>query len=168
MSHSPIEPVTVPESSSNRLGPILLISGTAALLVLAVPAWREAVPWGWFQRAKPLWVLLVLGWIALGIRLLWQDDYAERDKLPGPVGPRFRSVILYSKDHCPLCEEAQALLDQYANYLPPIRVVDISTDEQLKNEHGRWIPVVEIDGQIRFRGRVSELLLRRLIRMAGR
>lgn len=159
----------MPESSpSNRLGPILLITGTAALLVLAVPAWREAVPWGWFHRAKPLWVVLVLAWIALGIRLLWQDDYAERDHFAGPVGPRFRSVVLYSRDHCPLCDEAQALLAQYANYLPPVRVVDISTDEQLTRDHGRWIPVVEIDGQIRFRGRVSELLLRRLIRMASR
>jgi hypothetical protein len=47
-------------------------------------------------------------------------------------------------------------------------VVDISTDEQLTQDHARWIPVIEIDGQIRFRGRVSELLLRRLIRMASR
>lgn len=153
-------------SPSSRLGPFLLITGTAALLVLAIPDWRAAVPWGWFHKAVPVWLMLALAWTALGIKLLWQADYAEAPLFPGPVGPRFRRVVLYSRDNCPLCDEAQALLTQYSTYLPPVIVVDISTDEQLSKDHGTWIPVVEIDGHIRFRGRVSEPLLRRMIRMA--
>ena len=42
-----------------------------------------------------------------------------------------------------------------------------NTDPQLRELHGTSIPVVEIDGQIRFRGRVDEMLLRRLIEGAS-
>jgi glutaredoxin len=166
-SQRPLRFRTVSDASnSTRLGPLLLITGTAALLVLAVPDWRAAVPWGWFHRAIPIWLMLALAWTALGVKLLGQSDSTESPLFTGRVGPRFRRVVLYSRDNCPLCDEAQALLDQYSKYLPPVIVVDISTDEELTRNHGNWIPVVEIDGKIRFRGRVSELLLRRMIRMA--
>lgn len=153
--------------TSARLGPYLLMTGTAALLVIAVPETRNAIPWGWFHKAIPVWLLLTLSWMGLGVRLLWQADYPDSGAKLGPAGPRFRHVVLYTRDNCPLCEEAHSLLNEYAKYLPPIVVIDISKDDDLTKTHGTWIPVIEIDGRIRFRGRVSESLLRRMIRMAS-
>ena len=47
--------------------------------------------------------------------------------------------------------------------MPEIEFVDIAGDQRLEEQYGEWIPVIEIDGQIRFRGRVDTLLLQRLI-----
>ena len=41
--------------------------------------------------------------------------------------------------------------------------VDVDADPQLRERFNECVPVVEIDGRIRFRGRVNPRLLRRLI-----
>lgn len=69
-------------------------------------------------------------------------------------------VVLYSRQGCHLCDEAQAILRQYG--LAP-QIVDIDTDPQLVVRYDTCVPVVEIDGQERFRGHVNEVLLRRLL-----
>ena len=50
--------------------------------------------------------------------------------------------------------------------MPPIEVVDIDEDPELVRQFGESIPVVEIDGRVRFRGSVSAELLGRLIEAA--
>ncbi len=71
-----------------------------------------------------------------------------------------RSVILYTRPGCHLCEDAEKLLRRYG--LIP-KLVDIDTDPELTNRYNLTIPVVEIDGKERFRGVVNEVLLRRLL-----
>ncbi len=71
-----------------------------------------------------------------------------------------RSVILYTRPGCHLCEDAEKLLRRYG--LIP-RLVNIDTDPELTNRYNLTIPVVEIDGKERFRGVVNEVLLRRLL-----
>lgn len=75
---------------------------------------------------------------------------------------RMRSfdVILYTRHGCHLCDEASAALENHG--LRPT-VVDIDADPQLVERYGQSVPVVWIDGQERFRGRVDEVLLRRLL-----
>lgn len=70
------------------------------------------------------------------------------------------SVILYTRNGCHLCEDAEKLLRRYG--LIP-KLVDIDTDPELTNRYNLTIPVVEIDGKERFRGVVNEVLLRRLL-----
>ncbi len=70
-------------------------------------------------------------------------------------------VILYTRAHCPLCDEALNLLRQYG--LNP-HLVSIDDEPQLRQRFDTCVPVVQIDGRIRFRGRVNEVLLRRLLR----
>lgn len=41
--------------------------------------------------------------------------------------------------------------------------VDVDGDEELKEKFNTCVPVIEIDGKVRFRGIVDETLLRRLI-----
>jgi len=70
------------------------------------------------------------------------------------------SVVLYTRQGCHLCEQALALLRRHG--LEPSQV-DIDQDPQLRARYDCCVPVVEIDGRERFRGRVDERLLRRLL-----
>ena len=70
------------------------------------------------------------------------------------------NVVLYTRQGCHLCDEALAVLGRHG--LRP-RLVDIDADPLLREQYNESVPVVEIDGRERFRGRVNEVLLRRLI-----
>ena len=58
------------------------------------------------------------------------------------------------------------MLARYSDFLPVIEEVDIDSDNELLAQFDTCVPVVELDGQVRFRGRVNEVLLRRLIHNA--
>lgn len=70
------------------------------------------------------------------------------------------SVTLYTRTGCHLCEDAHALLVRHG--LRP-RLVDIDADPALRERYNLCVPVVEIDGRERFRGRVNEVLLKRIL-----
>jgi len=70
------------------------------------------------------------------------------------------NVVLYTRRGCHLCDEAKARLKAYG--LTPSKV-DIDADPALQARFNECVPVVEIDGKIRFRGRVDPVLLRRLL-----
>jgi hypothetical protein len=70
-------------------------------------------------------------------------------------------VILYTRQHCHLCDQARQVLLEHG--LTP-RQVDIDSDEQLRALFDTCVPVVEINGKIRFRGQVEPRLLRRIVR----
>ena len=71
-----------------------------------------------------------------------------------------RQVVLYTRRGCHLCEEARLLLEQHG--LAP-RCVNIDADQRLREKFDTCVPVVEIDGRVRFRGRVEPRLLRRIL-----
>jgi glutaredoxin len=77
---------------------------------------------------------------------------------------RSLNVVLYTRDGCHLCEEAQKMLSEFG--IAPT-LVDIDGDPKLRERFDTCVPVVEIDGRIRFRGRVDQRLLRRIIRSAN-
>ncbi|MEZ6124104.1 MAG: glutaredoxin family protein [Planctomycetaceae bacterium] len=104
--------------------------------------------------------LLVLGWVA--------HRRVPRDAGPLSTPAAFQTVRFYSKPDCPLCDEALEILSEFTDCLPTIEVVDISGHPQLLERFGNCIPVVEMNGRVRFRGRVSRMLLTRLIDAAGR
>ncbi len=70
------------------------------------------------------------------------------------------NVILYTRAGCHLCDEAQEVLVNHG--LEPV-LVDIDADPALQEKWNTCVPVVEIDGKVRFRGRVDAILLRRLL-----
>jgi glutaredoxin len=70
---------------------------------------------------------------------------------------------LYTREGCHLCDHARDTLVKYRRYLPAVEEIDIDGDPQLIEQFHTWVPVVELDGKVRFRGDVDELLLRRLI-----
>ena len=70
------------------------------------------------------------------------------------------SIILYTRRGCHLCDEAMQVLLQHG--LQP-ETIDIDTQPELQQEFNTCVPVVEIDGKVRFRGKVDPVLLRRLL-----
>jgi glutaredoxin len=77
---------------------------------------------------------------------------------------RSLNVVLYTRDGCHLCEEAREVLSEFG--ISPT-LVNIDADPNLRERFDTSVPVVEIDGRIRFRGRVQQTLLRRIIRNRG-
>jgi hypothetical protein len=73
-------------------------------------------------------------------------------------------VILYTRVGWHLCDDARDALVRHG--LAPVEV-DIDRDESLKARYHECVPVVVIDGVERFRGRVNEVLLRRLVGRRG-
>ena len=71
-----------------------------------------------------------------------------------------QEVILYTRSGCHLCETAKQVLIKHG--LEP-EEIDIESDPALVGQYGTSIPVIVIDGKERFRGRVDERLLRRLL-----
>ncbi len=74
---------------------------------------------------------------------------------------RQHSVVVYTRTGCHLCDEAIELLQKHG--LSP-EEIDIDLDPALRERFNTCVPVVVIDGRERFRGRVNEVLLRRVLR----
>jgi glutaredoxin len=69
---------------------------------------------------------------------------------PHPT-PDTRTVTLYGKPGCHLCEDARAAIDHArASHAFELIEIDISLDPGLNREYGERIPVVAIDGVERF------------------
>jgi glutaredoxin len=69
-------------------------------------------------------------------------------------------IVLYTRAGCHLCDDAQQLLLTHG--IVP-ECIDIDADPDLRERFDTCVPVVEINGKIRFRGRINPLLLRRLL-----
>jgi glutaredoxin len=72
--------------------------------------------------------------------------------------------VLFTRAGCHLCDDARQVLEKHG--LVPT-CVDIDADVALRERFGTCVPVIEIDGRVRFRGRVEPVLLRRLLRHYG-
>ena len=71
-----------------------------------------------------------------------------------------RKVILYTRKNCCLCDDAKQILEMYGLEPEPIDI-DLHPDKLAK--YNECVPVVEIDGKVCFRGKVNEVLLRRIL-----
>ena len=73
-------------------------------------------------------------------------------------------VVVYSRRVCPLCDEAWELLLAYQKRWGfTLDKVDVDESAELKEQFGNCVPVVVIDGKVRFRGHVNPVLLERLL-----
>lgn len=159
------------------LGNSFLFLGLGLLILSLTGAdWLPfEMPRSWYSSPS-VWKLLALGLAGGGLAILKQVSssemkHAERtrpvqekeDWMPDEPGQRFETLIVYTKEDCLLCEKAAAILEDYAAYLPPVEFIDIYSDPALIEQFGTCVPVVAVDGKIRFRGRINEVLLRRLI-----
>jgi glutaredoxin len=73
-------------------------------------------------------------------------------------------VILYTRPGCHLCDTAHEQLEQARRRWGfRLAEVEIDTDPELASRYGECVPVVTVNGKVRFRGRVNEVLLARLL-----
>ena len=81
-----------------------------------------------------------------------------------PVQRRSMHFLLYTRAACPLCDEAWELLSRsQKRYGFVLETKDVDDAEDLVREFGNCVPVVLIDGKVRFRGRINEVLLQRIL-----
>ncbi len=150
-----------------RPGAIALLAGFA---ILALRGYETAqgipgMPRFW-QQNQTMWFVLGVAGVVVGWRyLLWAEPRDDESRAWKPVAPgrRFHQVVIYSRANCPLCDEAAEVLADHARWLPKAVEVDINRDPELRQKYDTLVPVVACDGKVRFRGRVDERLLRRLI-----
>ena len=74
------------------------------------------------------------------------------------------SVTVYTREDCHLCEEAIDTIERVADEADvdvAMELVDVDTDEQLREEYGERVPYVLLDGSPAFKYRVDERRLRR-------
>jgi ABC-type hemin transport system ATPase subunit len=78
-------------------------------------------------------------------------------------------VVLYTRQGCHLCEHASQVLHQARQRLRfSLSVVDVDGSLDLAARYGDCVPVVTVNGKVRFRGAVNRVLLARLLRAEGR
>lgn len=70
------------------------------------------------------------------------------------------------RDGCDLCEEMLAALQALGRKqpLPPIEVVDVDSDPELRRRYGLNVPVLLLDGTVVCRHRLDVEELQRLLR----
>ncbi len=156
-----------PPTSTEWVGIALLWFG-AGMITLSV--WNQAaelpfeMPSFWY-RHQTLWGFIGMAAFILGAALV-KKPVTRPLKLrwrPGQLGQRFQKIEVYTKDECPLCEEALVVIEDYSDYLPRCEVRDIASNPEWQAAYADKVPVVVCDGKVRFRGRINEVLLRRLI-----
>jgi glutaredoxin len=75
-----------------------------------------------------------------------------------------RRFLMVTRQDCHLCSDAWKLLQTYQKrHGFALEALDVDSDADLVAKYGNCVPVVLVDGQVRFRGRVNEVLLRRLL-----
>jgi glutaredoxin len=85
---------------------------------------------------------------------------ARRSTTPGG-----RHVLFYTRTGCHLCDEAwEVVTAAQRRYGFTLERVDVDADPALAAAHGECVPVLAIDGKVRFRGRVNLVLLERMLR----
>jgi glutaredoxin len=77
-------------------------------------------------------------------------------------------VVFYTRQGCHLCEQAWTQLEQARRRHGFIlSKIDIDSDPELVRLHGLHVPVVMVNGRVRFRGIINPVLLDRLLRATG-
>ncbi len=73
-------------------------------------------------------------------------------------------IVMYTRHGCHLCEQAWEQLERaQSRYGFTLRQVDVDGDSQLVRAYGECVPVVTVNGRVRFRGVVNPVLLERLL-----
>jgi glutaredoxin len=80
------------------------------------------------------------------------------------TGRQAVDVKLYTRQNCPLCVKAAKFLRSQERSWPlVVSSVNIDKDPQLEEAYGNCVPVVLINGKLRFRGQINPVLWKRLI-----
>lgn len=69
-------------------------------------------------------------------------------------------MTLYTRKGCLLCEEAkQAILELHKDWNFTLEEIDIEQSDELTEQYGLMIPVVQIDGEVAAFGQIDKISL---------
>jgi glutaredoxin len=72
--------------------------------------------------------------------------------------------VMYSRPGCHLCDDAwRELTEAQLRYRFPLERRDVDADPESAAQFGDSIPVVTVNGKVRFRGLVNRAMLQRLL-----
>src|SRR5271166_7044381 len=87
-----------------------------------------------------------------------------RRRRRGPVELSHLHFVIYTRQGCHLCDDAWERLQEWQKrYHFTLDTVDVDTDAGLRAQYGEQVPVVTVNGKVRFRGCVNRVLLQRLL-----
>ncbi len=73
-------------------------------------------------------------------------------------------IDFYTRNGCCLCDDALRLVEAAGKrYSIQLSIIDVDQDAELCREYGNCVPVIAVNGRLRFRGRVNKALLERLL-----
>ncbi len=79
------------------------------------------------------------------------------------------AFTVYTRARCCCCHKALDLLEDHrTRYGFTLETVDVDCDPALTEAFGSMVPVVAVNGKVRFKGRVNPVLLQRLLEAEGR
>lgn len=113
-----------------------------------------------WDTSRGMHLVLCCGMFLFAAILLRSPPHSDETE---SMAPLFRTCELLTKPECKLCDDAMVVLIAFQNALPAITTVDITNDPQLTRQFGESIPVVMLDGRVRFRGAVDPLLMQRIV-----
>jgi predicted thioredoxin/glutaredoxin len=74
------------------------------------------------------------------------------------------TFLVYTRQQCCCCHKALDVLEAASKLHGfTIETIDVDSDPGLVEKYGEWVPVVLVDGKLRFRGKVEPVLLERLL-----
>jgi glutaredoxin len=95
--------------------------------------------------------------------------FASRWRRRGKASSRQLHFLLYTRQGCHLCEVAwQQLQAAQRRRSFTLEVVDVDSDPELVSQYGSRVPVVLVNGKLRFFGRINPVLLERFLQAAMR
>jgi glutaredoxin len=84
--------------------------------------------------------------------------------------PRFKADVahlrikVYTRGQCGCCHKALDLLKGYQRRLRfAVEEIDIDGDPVLRERYNTTVPVVEVNGKVRFKGAINRVLFERLL-----
>lgn len=141
---------------------LLACASIMAILIFSDRTSSElfAMPRIWYEtRDLHILVCVVLALFA-AVLLKSPMNPQENDDQPRPI---FQTVRFFTRSQCSLCDQGLETLHQFDGWLPEVDVVDVDRSPELKRQFGESVPVLELDGKVRFRGSIPRALLQRLI-----
>jgi glutaredoxin len=98
------------------------------------------------------------------VSMTWSWSWLRPWRRPAAVLEQVR-VVMYTRPGCHLCADAWKILQDAQQRLRfALERVDVDDAAELVAQHGDWVPVVTVNGTVRFRGGVNTVLLARLLR----
>jgi glutaredoxin len=97
-------------------------------------------------------------WVKISLARLW--TWWRKPTRREPV-----RVFLYTRSGCHLCKVAwERLQEQKRRHVFQLEAVNIEGNPELEAQFGADVPVVIVNGRVRFRGKFNDVLFTRLLR----